>query len=136
MGRCILSLADPEWRPRIADTWHGLLAAHRTHRTRIIGRTADPQGAASPMLPDPVEVDLSYRVDMRTADERDAAAARSWSVWAARLSALPTPQHRWALRGALDGFIGDGRLWHDRAPTDLGRLAVEALRRIVEQAKD
>ena len=135
MGRCILALAGPD-KARITDTWFGLRAAHRNYRARIIGRTGDPQGAASPMLHDPVGVDPSYRVDLRTAEERDIAARNSWAAWNARLTSLPSPQHKWVLRGALDGFVGDDRLWHDCSPTALGRLAVDALRRLVEQAKD
>jgi len=35
---------------------------------------------------------------------------------------------KWALRGALDGFMGDGSLWRDTLPTASGVAAVRALK--------
>jgi hypothetical protein len=74
-------------------------------------------------------------VDLRTPDERDAAAKRVWAEWQRRFKVLPTPNHRWALRGALQGFIGEGRLWDAGQPTDLGIVAVDALRRLLQAGK-
>jgi len=48
------------------------------------------------------------------------------------LSHFPTPLHKWALRGALDGFMGEATLWRDCQPTDKGRAAVDALRKVGE----
>jgi len=133
MGRCILALTPPpdekqDERRQIADTWASMSTALRNYRTRIIGLTGDPQGAAIAMVPDKMETDQSYRVDLRTADERDRAAKAVWQAWETRIKALPAPQMIWALRGALYGFMGDAVLWRDGAPTTHGVAAVAALR--------
>jgi hypothetical protein len=79
-----------------------------------------------------METDPSLRVDLRAHDEKVAAAKSSKAAWDARINALPVPNMRWALRGALNGFMGEDTLWRDRVPTPTGRLAVEALRRVME----
>jgi hypothetical protein len=71
------------------------------------------------------------RVDLRTHDERVTAAKSAWAAWESKLAALPLPQMKWAIRGALDGFLGDAVLWRDRSPTQQGKLGVEAMRRII-----
>lgn len=124
MGRCIAAHPD---REVLAQTWASLSAAHRAYRMRIIGQTGDPQSSTVAIVPDRMEADPSLRVDLRTAEERDGAANRAWSEWRARIAGLPTPQHKWAIRGALDGFLGGEALWRHRAPTAAGRLAVAAL---------
>lgn len=128
MGRCIRALHDGEERAQLLDAWGALCAARRNFLMRQIGVTGDPQCAASPMIHETVETDPSLRVDLRTAAERDEAARRAWEAWEVRVKALPYPQMRWAIRGALNGFLGDGRLWKDGAPTATGRAAVMALR--------
>ena len=128
MGRCILALSAGDERAALADTWAALSAARRNYRMRIIGQTGDPQCAASPMIHDRMETDQSLRVDLRTADERDAAAASAWGEWQAAIKTLPAPPMIWAIRGALDGFLGEGRLWADGKPTALGATAVAALK--------
>lgn len=128
MGLCIRALTTGDERAQLADAWAALSAAHRNYRTLIIGMTGDPQGAAIPMIPEPMETDPSLRVDLRTHDEKLAAAKASWAAWEAKIAALPFPQLRWAINGTLRGFLGDGTLWRDGKPTDTGRTVVAALR--------
>lgn len=127
MGRCILALSNGQEQADLAAAWAALSAARRNYRVRCIGLSGDPQGAAIGMIPDSMQTDPSLRVDLRTSDERDYAAKRAWAEWQARISALPTPHHIWALRGALDGFMGEGRLW-DGSPTRYGASAAAALK--------
>lgn len=133
MGRCILALSAGDERAALADTWAALSAARRNYRMRIIGQTGDPQCAASPMIHDRMETDQSLRVDLRTSDERDEAARRAWDAWSGMMAAFPAPQYRWALRGALDGFMGEASLWRDGAPTACGTVAVSALKLLTER---
>jgi hypothetical protein len=127
MGRCILALSEGRERADLAEAWADLSAARRNYLMRIIGQTGDPPGAASPMLTDTMETDPSLRVDLRSPGEKDEAAGRRWLEWCGRIETLPVPQMKWALRGALDGFMGDGSLWRDGAPTRSGLAAVQAL---------
>ena len=127
MGRCILALSEGQERADLAEAWADLSAARRNYLMRIIGQTGDPQGSASPMLTDTMETDPSLRVDLRSPSERDDAARRAWSDWMARIKALPAPGMIWAIRGALDGFMGEGRLWRDGKPTASGAVAVHAI---------
>lgn len=128
MGRCIIALSQGQDRADTAEAWAALSAARRNYLTRYVGVTGTPQGAAIAMIPDAVETDPSLRVDLRTGPERDEAAKNAWAAWAAMIKALPAPQMQWALRGALDGFMGDGALWRGGAPTASGVVAVHALR--------
>jgi hypothetical protein len=130
MGRCINVLASGEDRRQLVDSWGALSAARRNYLTRIIGRTGDPQSSSIAMLSEAMETDQGLTVDLRTPDERDDGARRAWAHWQDRINALAIPQHKWAIRGALDGFIGEGRLWLDQAPTPTGRAAVDALRKM------
>lgn len=127
MGRCILILADDDLS-RLRETWDGLCAAWDGYCRRILGRSPGAQGAAIAMVPDRMDADPSYRIDLRSADERDRAARSAWAAWVARIDALPTPMHRWAIRAAMGESLGDSCLWRDQAPTDMGRNAVAALR--------
>lgn len=133
MGRCILALSEGQERADLAEAWADLSAARRNYLMRIIGQTGDPQGAASQMLTDTMETDPSLRVDLRTAEERDQAAARRWLEWCGRIETLPVPQMKWALRGALDGFMGDSGLWRDTLPTASGVAAVRALKLLIDE---
>ena len=128
MGRCILSLTEGQERADIAETWAALSAARRNYRMRIIGQTGEPQGSASPMITEAMETDPSMRIDLRTAEERDKAAIIAWGAWQADIKRLPAPQMIWAIRGALDGFLGEGRLWSDGKPTASGAAAVAAIK--------
>jgi hypothetical protein len=130
LGRCIVHLTHGDERAQLLDAWGEISAAHRNYRMIYVGQTGNPQGAAIGFIPDRLETDPSLRVDMRTHDERVAAAKSAWAAWDARMKAMTFPQMIWALRGALDGFMGDASLWRDRSPTSLGKLAVEALRQL------
>jgi len=132
LGKCIDALSLGDDRAQLAEAWAALSAAHRNYRTRIIGQTGTPKGAAIAMIPDKMETDPSLRVDLRTADERDRAAKTAWAAWESKLATLPTPQHKWALRGALGDSLGECVLWRDARPTPKGAVAVDALRRVVE----
>ena len=128
MGRCILALTDDRDRRDVTEAWAAMSAAWANYCTRILGRPLGPQSAAIAFLPDRIEADPSLRIDLRTPDEKDAAAKAAWAHWHARIAALPTPMHGWTLRGALQGFMGDEVLWRDGQPTKSGRLAVVAIR--------
>jgi len=128
MGRCILALSKGDDRATLTEAWAAISASRRNFKTRIIGQTGDPKCATTPMMPEAMQTDQSLRVDLRTQDQKDRAATVSWEDWQHRIEALPMPQLKWALRGALDGFLGDGVLWRDQAPTGQGKMAVHALR--------
>ena len=130
IGMCILELAEPHERAPLWQTWCAMTAAHRAYRLRYLGATAEPANAALPMLPDPMQTDQSPRVDLRDPDEKVRDAVAGWQRWEARINALPIPMHRWAIRGALDGF--GGAHWQDGRPTARGRSAVQALRLLTE----
>jgi len=137
-GRCILHMTDkargaaPEKadkeRRAITETWASLSSAWENYCTRILGRPVGPQCAAIAMVPDKAEADPSLRIDLRTVEERDAAAKRAWQAWLDRIKALDLPQHRWAVRGAAQGFMGDEVLWRGREPTASGCAFVAALK--------
>lgn len=135
MGLCIRALTKSEDRADLVNAWAALSAAHRNYRLLIIGQTGDPQGAAIPMLPEPMETDPSLRVDLRTHEQRVEAARRAWNEWWAKIKALPVPTLKWAISGALDGFMGDGALWRDRQPTATGIAAVTALRMMLDKPR-
>lgn len=128
MGRCILELSKGETRAALSGTWDMISAAYRNYCIRCLGKTGSPQGAAIAMVPEPMETDPSLRVDLRTPEQRDAAARRAWEDWETRIKALPAPQMKLAIRGALDGFLGDAVLWRDQQPTAIGVAAVAALK--------
>jgi hypothetical protein len=132
MGLCIRALSTGDDRTALANAWAAISASHRNYRMLYIGQTGNPQGAAIAMVPEPMQTDPSLRIDLRSADERVAAAKRAWEAWEGKIRALPTPNARWALLGALRGFLGDGVLWKDRAPTTTGKVAVMALRQVAE----
>lgn len=126
-GRCILHLTGKD-RSAITETWASLSSAWENYCTRILGRPVGPQCSAIAMVPDKAEADPSLRIDLRTVEERDAAAKRAWQAWLDRIKALDLPQHRWAVRGAAQGFMGDEVLWQGREPTASGRAFVAALK--------
>jgi hypothetical protein len=133
MGRCIRHMVTGDDRANMVNAWAGLSASHRNFRLLVIGQTGDPQGAAIPMLPEPMETDPSLRVDMRSHEERIASAKASWRGWEAKINALPSPPLKWAIRGALNGFMGEGDIWANQAPTQTGIVAVQALRLMVDK---
>lgn len=126
-GRCILRLTGKD-RSAVTETWASLSSAWENYCTRILGRPVGPQCAAIAMVPDKAEADPSLRIDLRTVEERDAAAKRAWQAWIDRIKALDLPQHRWAVRGAAQGFMGDEVLWRGREPTASGHAFVAALK--------
>ena len=133
MGLCIRALSSGQDRADLENAWAALSAAHRNFRMLVIGQTGDPQGAAIPMLPEPMETDQSLRVDLRSHEARVEAAKRVWDAWSAKIRGLTTPNAQWAIRGALMGFLGAGKLWRDQAPTTEGRVAVIALRGMLDK---
>lgn len=133
-GRCILHLTGKD-RSAVTETWASLSSAWENYCTRILGRPVGPQCAAIAMVPDKAEADPSLRIDLRTVEERDAAAKRAWQAWLDRIKALDLPQHRWAVRGAAQGFMGDEVLWRGREPTASGRAFVAALKLLTNSAK-
>lgn len=135
MGNCIHALTPGDERPRLVEAWAAISAAHRNYRLFYIGQTGTPNGAAIPMLPEPMQTDQSLRVDLRTHEERVEGAKRAWKAWEAQIAALPVPNLRWAISGALSGFMGDGALWRDQRPTTTGKVAVTALRMLATDGK-
>ncbi len=127
IGLCIRTLTAGDDRASAINTWEALSAAHRNYRALYIGMTGNPQGAAIAMVPEPMETDQSLRVDLRTHDEKVRSAKVSWDGWNAKISALPAPNLKWAIRGALNGFLGEESLWRDAKPTSSGRASVSAL---------
>lgn len=138
LGKCIRALAvdtkEDQERTRLGKAWHAISASRRNFRMLVIGQTGDPQNAALPLIHETIETDPSMTVDHRTPDERVEAAIKSWGEWDQRIKALPVPQLRWAIRGALDGFMGEVGLWNKGKPTATGRAAVTALRKMCEDA--
>lgn len=134
MGRCIWSITTGKEQKELSEAWAAMSASRRNYRQRIIGKTGEPQNAALPLIHEKLETDPSLTVDLRTAEERDDAAKSSWREWARKIADLPAPQMQWAIRGALDGFMGEGRLWADGQPTATGRVAVAALRIMCEKS--
>jgi len=132
MGLCIDALTKGDECKALENTWQAISASRYNYLRLYVGQTGNPQGSAIAMLPEPMQADVSLRVDLRTAEEKVAAAKASWGGWDAKIKALPTPLHIWALKGALDGFLGEATLWRDQAPTDKGRVAVDALRKVGE----
>lgn len=130
MSLCIRALATGDDRAALVNAWAALSACHRNYRLLIIGQTGTPQGAAIPMISEPMETDPSLRVDLRDHNTRVEAARRAWEAWDGKIRSLPTPNLKWALSGALSGFLGDGALWRDQAPTTTGSVAVQALRMV------
>jgi hypothetical protein len=130
MGLCINKLHQGDTRAQIIDAWGAISASRRNYLLHYIGQSGEPKGATIAMVPDATETDPSLRVDIRSPDERADQAKASWTAWEAKINALPWPQMKWAIRGALDGFMGEASLWRDCAPTPLGTVAVEALRRM------
>ncbi len=130
MGLCIRALSTGDDRALLVNAWAAISASHRNYRLLIIGQTGTPQGAAIPMIPEPLETDPSLRVDLRDHNTRVEAARRAWEAWERKLAALPVPNLKWALQGALAGFMGDGDLWRDQQPTNTGKAAVMALRMV------
>lgn len=126
VGRCIwhhtgkLDVQDNLW-----GVWQAVCSARLTYRMRILGTTGQPQGAAIAMIPEPMQTDQSFAVDIRTAEERDIAAKRGDEYWASLIAALPTPQHKRSLMPAMDAV--EGAMWRDAAPTKRGLTAVQAL---------
>lgn len=112
-----------------AQTWRAIITAQHNYRTRILGQTGYPKGAAIAMVPDRMEADTGHTIDIRTADEKDAAAKRAWASWEAAIKALPMPQWIWAIRNALNGGMDGegGDVWRDGQPTARGRVLVDAL---------
>lgn len=128
LGLCIRALSTGDELRALSEIWAAISASHRNYRMLYIGQTGHPQGAAIAMVPDPLATDQALTIDIRTADERVRAAKASWGAWQGKISALPAPPLRWAIEGALNGFLGDGTLWRNAAPTIAGKTAVTALR--------
>ena len=131
LGLCVRYLATGQERQGLEQTWKAISASRENYCARYIGKKPIPQNVAIGMVPEPVETDPSLRVDLRTAEEKDRAAKVSWATWEARIKALPFGL-KWIMEGVLFGFMGEAVLWKDQRPTEKGRLAVEALRRIME----
>ena len=127
IGRCIRFMRPNDRdRRNLLNTWQAISASKRNWDQRIIGAQPNPQAAAILMLPEAMQTDQSLTIDLRTAEERDEAARRSWMAWLDSLMRLPADQ-RHALRGHIDGYAAP--LWDADAlrPTRAGALAVAAL---------
>lgn len=133
VGLCIRSVLKGDDATKAWDTFSHISASHRNYMTYFIGQTGNPKCAAIAMIPEPMETDPSLRVDLRTHDEKVSAAKASWAAWEKRMNALPFPQMKWALGGALRGFMGEGTLWRDAKPTHTGKTVVAALQAMGEK---
>lgn len=111
------------------ETFARIAAARRLYLMRNIGQTGDPQNSAIAMIPEPMQADPGLTVDLRSPEERDAAAKRAEEYWRGKLDAIQVPQWRMALRSAADGF--GGPWWRDGKPTLAGQHVVAGLRVVV-----
>lgn len=133
MGRCIRAMRSGiEDRRALLTVWQGISASWANYAARVLGKAATPQAASLPMLPEPMETDPSLRVDLRTADERDEAAIRSWDSWRDAFNALPVAESL-AITGAV--YNTGAVLWDaDKLqPTRHGAMAVKALAMLHEK---
>ena len=127
MGRCIRAMRRGNTaRRNLLGTWQAISAAWHNYTTRCLSITPGAQSAALPMLPDPMQTDQSLRVDLRSGEEKDAAARRVWCDWLAAILALP-PDQRHAVRGHLQGYAAP--IWDADSlqPTRTGALAIKGL---------
>lgn len=127
MGRCIRYMRPgTEDRRALLTVWQGLCASWANYCARCLSIAPTPQAAALPMLPEPMQTDQGYRIDLRTPSERDEAARRVWIDWIGALMDLPADE-RHALRGHLQGYGAE--VWDPDAlqPTRHGAMAVKAL---------
>lgn len=124
VGMCIDALARASHK-ELWGVWQAICAAKWNYRSRVLGTTGTPQGAAIGFIPERMETNQSATVDLRTADEKDAAAIKADAYWRGLYDRLPTPQHKQALRPAMDEV--EGALWRDGKPTAIGARAVDAL---------
>jgi hypothetical protein len=133
MGRCIRYLHPAaQDRRGLLNVWQALCATWHNYAIRCLGRSISAQGSTIPVLPDPMQTDPSLRVDLRTADEKDAAARDQWFARLEAIMSLPENQ-RHALRGHLQGY--GAPVWDADAtrPTRAGVLAVKALEGLREK---
>lgn len=130
VDRCIMAITRGQERADITEAWLRLITAQHNYRTRILGLTGYPQGAAIAMMPEAMQTDTSHSIDIRTAAERDAAASRAWSECQTAIASLPSPHFIWAIRNAMTGGMdgAGGDVWRDGMPTARGVLTVNALR--------
>ena len=126
VGLCIEAIAATPDHARLWQTWCDVVGALEAWRMRNTGQTGHPKCATIAMMPDDMQTDPSATVDLRTPDERDAAAKRRADEWERIIRTLP-PQLSGALRGARDGFMDGAAIWRDGRPTERGRLVVKAL---------
>lgn len=135
VDRCIMALSSATDRADIVQAWLRLITAQHNYRTRILGMTGYPKGAAIAMLPDAMQTDTGHSIDIRTADERDTAAKRAWSACQNAINALPVPHYIWAIRNALTGGMdgAGGDVWRDGQPTPHGAVLVQALRALARR---
>ncbi len=133
VDRCIMALTKPPEMDDVRQVWLRLVTAQHNYRTRILGMTGYPQGAAIAMLPDAMQADTGHTIDTRTADERNVAAKRAWAACQAAIAALPAPHFIWAIRNALTGGMDGqgGDVWREGQPTPHGVVLVAALRAMV-----
>ena len=129
VGLCIEAIAGATDHARLWQTWCDVVNALEAWRMRNTGQTGHPKCATIAMMPDDMQTDPSATVDLRTPDERDAAAKRRADEWERIIRTLP-PQLSGALRGARYGFLSDAAIWRDGEPTEQGRRVVMALQRL------
>lgn len=131
VGWCIEAIADAADHARLWQTWCDVVNALEAWRMRNTGQTGHPKCATIAMMPDDMQTDQGATVDLRTPEERDAAAKRRAEEWERIIRTLP-PQLSGALRGARYGFLSDAAIWRDGKPTEQGRRVVIALDRLLQ----
>jgi hypothetical protein len=124
---CCIDASDGD-KAAMWQSWQDINASRRNSRLRN-GIPDGPKCSTFTMIADAMQTDTSPTIDLRTAEECDAAAKRSREMWDARINALPTPQMIWAIKNALDGGINGqgGELWQDGKPTARGNAFIAAL---------
>lgn len=108
--------------------WQAFLSSARTYRSRVLS-IGGSTGSSLPLAPEPMQVDQSHSIDIRTGDQRDEDAKASWSRWSGHLRALSL-QERETLCAVESGTSKP--LWHQRAPTWAGIEAHAALAHLAE----
>jgi len=124
-GMAIDILCDPEDAKRLWGHYCALTAAEgRYHRTN--GQSLYAKTAKIEMEPEKFETRADDVIDLRTQEERDVDAIRSWKRWRRHIDCLPlrcrsaiqTAKHNWA------PLVDAGQI------TPAGRRFVDAMERL------
>lgn len=124
MGCVIHHQSKKQAAARLWAVWQAYCVAERSYRLRYLGQSGHPKGASIQMVSEKVQTEQSPKIDVRTQEEKDAQAVRTWMKWQGLLGMLSTDRAS-ALRQAERG---EGRdLWRSGQPTQYGLWAYQSL---------